>query len=474
MPGSDGRDSRRWLGASRPRALLAGMMALAFAWTVSAAGPPAATSYRIFLTDGTPLVSFGEFARANGRVVFTVPIGEPSNPDILRVVTLPDTVVDWERTNRYNDAVRHQRYAAARGEDDYAALTGAVARALGDMAFARDAGAKLAIAADIRRQLLEWPDLHHGYRAGDVRELTAIVEEAVSDIRAISGRRDFDLSLVAMIEPPPESLLPEPTLTDSISLAATIAERADSRPDRMSLQQSILSVLDRRKRSLPRAWFTSTRRFLAWSLERETTLDKEYSELASHALRAAAESSARGDVEKLERLTATVRNADGRLGYERPQEMQALLASLATSTEAARTLRIAIDRWKQRHADYDVYDHRITASLEKCADVTVDMNAVKTLSGLGLKRLSKTDKRVSAIEASLRPLDPPAELRPAHDMLLSSVRLMREAIRLQRGAALAGDVNLAQNASAAAAGALLLLDTARRHVDEFFHRPLTP
>lgn len=474
MPGSDGRDSRRGLRASRLRALLAGMMAPAFAWTAFAAGPPAATSYRIFLTDGTPLVSFGEFARTNGRVVFTVPIGAPSNPDILRVVTLSDTAVDWERTNRYNDAVRHQRYAATSGEDDYAALTGAVARALGDMAFARDAGAKLAIAADIRRQLLEWPTLHLGYRAGDVRELTAIIEEAVSDVRAISGRRDFDLSLVAMIEPPPEFLLPEPTLMDSISFAATIAQRVDSRRERLSLQQSILAVLDRRKRSVPRAWFTPTRRVLEWSVEREAALDKEYSELASHALRDAAESSARGNVERLERLAAEVRKADDRLGYQRPEEMQALLASLATSTEAARTLRTAIDRWKQRHADYDVYDHRINASLEKCADLTVDMNAVKTLSGLDSKRLSKTDKRVSAIEAALLPLDPPAELRPAHDMLLSSVRLMREAIRLQRGAALSGDVNIAQNASAAAAGALLLLDTARRHVDEFFRRPLTP
>jgi len=31
-----------------------------------------------------------------------------------------------------------------------------------------------------------------------------------------------------------------------------------------------------------------------------------------------------------------------------------------------------------------------------------------------------------------------------------------------------------QNASASAAGALLLLDTARRRIDEFYRRPSTP
>ena len=60
-------------------------------------GDGSAPSYRIFLTDGTALVSFGEFARANGRIVFTMPIGSPADPDVLQVVTLPDTVVDWDR-----------------------------------------------------------------------------------------------------------------------------------------------------------------------------------------------------------------------------------------------------------------------------------------------------------------------------------------------------------------------------------------
>ncbi len=129
-------------------------------------------------------MSFGEFARVSGRVVFTVPIGSPSSPDTLQVVSLPDSVIDWDRTERYTDAVRHRTMRRRAATRTIAALTGAVARALGEIAFATDASTKLSIAADIRRQLLEWPAAHFAYRSADVRELTAHVEEAMSEIRA--------------------------------------------------------------------------------------------------------------------------------------------------------------------------------------------------------------------------------------------------------------------------------------------------
>jgi len=443
-------------------------------WAASAAGSAPLPSYRIFLTDGTSLVSFGEFARANGRVVFTVPIGLPSSPDALHIVTLPDSVVDWERTDRYTEAVRLQRYAMTRGEEDYTVLTAAVARALGDMAFAPDAGAKLGIAAEIRRQLIEWPSSHLGYRASDVRELTAIVEEAISDVRVGSGQRAFDLSLVAIIEPPAERLLPEPTLQDSIELASTAAKTTDAGRERRSLQQSILSVLERRKPSLPKSWYSSTRRGLTWSIEREAELERQYARLATRALGSAADDAARGDVAALEHLAADVRREDDRLGRQRPGSVRALLAALAARMETARAVRLAIDRWEYRNSVYATYRDRIDASLDRFRGVVEDIGAVRAMSGLKPGRLSKTDKRISAIEVGLLPIDPPAELRPAHDMLVSAARLMRAAVRLRRSAVLSGEMQVAQNASAAAAGGLLLLETARTRIDEFFRRPVLP
>ncbi len=467
-------DPRRGPSALCLGVCLAALAALALVRPAAAAGDGSAPSYRIFLTDGTALVSFGEFARASGRIVFTMPIGSPANPDVLQVVTLPDTVVDWDRTDRYADAVRHHYYASTRGEEDYARLTGAVARALGDMAFAADATAKLAIAADIRRQLLEWPASHLGYRSGDVRELASIVEEAISDIRAGSGQRAFDLSLVAMIEPPTEALLAEPTVKDSIDLASAAARMTEGRRERLSLQESIITVLDRRKAGLPRAWHSSTRKALVSSLKREATLDRDYAELAARTLDDAAEPSRRADVGALERLAADAQKADARLGYQRPEEMRALLAALALRTEQARAARLAIEQWEHRKSTYGPYRKRIGASLGKFSDIAADIGAVRQMSGLDPKRLLKTNTRISVIEVGLLPLSPPADLRPAHDMLISSVRLMREAVRLWRGAAVSGEMNAARNASAAAAGALLLLDTARGRIDGFFRRPAAP
>jgi hypothetical protein len=450
------------------------VIVLGCVWAASAAGAADLPSYRIFLTDGTSLVSFGEFARANGRVVFTVPIGLPSSPDALRIVTLADNVVDWERTNRYTDAVRHQWYALTRGEEDYTVLTAAVARALGDMAFAPDAGAKLVIAAEIRRQLIEWPSAHLAFRASDVRELTAMIEEAISDIRVGSGQRAFDLSLVAIIEPPAERLLPEPTLMDGIDLASAIAQMTATARERTSLQQSILSVLDRRKSTLPKPWYSSTRRVLMRSLESDTKTARRYAELATRTLAPAAKYAARGDVAALEHLIADVRREDDRLGRQRPDRVQALLASLAASTQTARTVRLAIDRSEHRNSAFATYRRRINESLDRFGGVTGDIGAVRALSGLQPGRLSKTDKRISAIEVGLLPLDPPSELRSAHDMLVAATRLMREAVRLQRSAALSGEMGVAQNASAAAAGGLLLLETSRTRIDAFFRRPVLP
>jgi hypothetical protein len=154
--------------------------------------------------------------------------------------------------------------------------------------------------------------------------------------------------------------------------------------------------------------------------------------------------------------------------------MHALLASLALSMANAREKRIAIDRYKFRKSAYRSYRRSIDDTLGKFDDVADDIGAVRALDGPTGRRLSRAEKRVSALEVSLLPAKPPAELGAAHDLLVSAARLMREALRLQRRAAGSGDASAAENASAAAAGALLLLETARTRIDEFFRKPAAP
>ena len=53
---------------------------------------------RIFLRDGTTLASYGEYARVNGRVVFSLPLGQVNGQPRLQLVT--STPVRWTGPDR--------------------------------------------------------------------------------------------------------------------------------------------------------------------------------------------------------------------------------------------------------------------------------------------------------------------------------------------------------------------------------------
>ena len=108
---------------------------------------------RVFLWDGTALVSHGEYARVSNSVIFSMPIGVHSSTPNLYIVNLPGTVVDWARTTRYSQWARSARYAATRGEADYAALTTEVAQTLDAIVVTKDAKARLELAVGARRTL---------------------------------------------------------------------------------------------------------------------------------------------------------------------------------------------------------------------------------------------------------------------------------------------------------------------------------
>src|SRR3954462_6456487 len=69
-----------------------------------------ATLFRIFLTDGTDVVSYGEYARVGDEGIFSMAVGAGEEPK-LQLVTLPAARVDWPRTERYSDAARSDHYA---------------------------------------------------------------------------------------------------------------------------------------------------------------------------------------------------------------------------------------------------------------------------------------------------------------------------------------------------------------------------
>ena len=69
------------ISTGRFRLSLLMLTLLASAASVSAQGaPPDASLFRIFLRDGTTLVSYGEFARVDDRVIFSMVVGGRGEP----------------------------------------------------------------------------------------------------------------------------------------------------------------------------------------------------------------------------------------------------------------------------------------------------------------------------------------------------------------------------------------------------------
>src|SRR5216684_1133144 len=155
------------------RTLAAVVLAAAVAFPLraaAAAGADAATLLRGFLTDGTSRVSYGEPARVNDRVIFSMPTATIPNPP-LHLVNLPAARVDWERTSRYAATARASHYVETQAENDYAAISNDVASTLNEVALTAEPAQRLAIVQRARQTLADWPQSHFNYRAAEIRQL---------------------------------------------------------------------------------------------------------------------------------------------------------------------------------------------------------------------------------------------------------------------------------------------------------------
>ena len=69
----------------------------------AAMAQPAASRvlFRVFLSDGRVLSSYGEWSRLDDRVIFSMPTQLTREPVELQLVTIPAQRVDWPRTEQY-------------------------------------------------------------------------------------------------------------------------------------------------------------------------------------------------------------------------------------------------------------------------------------------------------------------------------------------------------------------------------------
>ena len=428
--------------------------------TASAAGDP--TLLRVFMTDGTSLASYGEPARVGDRVIFSMPTTAGTSP-ALHLVNIHADRVDWDRTNRYAASARATQYVQTQAETDYAELSNEIARTLNEVALTTEPAKRLEIVQRARGLLAEWPQSHYNYRQAEARQMLAMLDEAIADLRAQTGAGRFDLALAAYADPPTvvEPLLPPPTLKDSIEQTLLAARAVDSAAERTSLLTVALLTLDREKASLPADWVDATRTTTATALQAELRVDRAYQLLTTRMVTLADRSARAADVKSLQWLLTRIERRDAAMGRKRPEAVNALVKAVEDTLDATRRLQLARGRWRLRAPVLREYRVAIGTPMELFLQVKPALEAIRALSGSTPAALTRIQRATSAILALASAIVPPDETMVAHALFVSAVQLAANAAQIRREATVAGDMPRAWDASSTAAGALMLGAKAR-------------
>ncbi len=428
-----------------------------------ATAQPAASRvlFRVFLSDGRVLSSYGEWARLDDRVIFSMPTQLSREPIELQLVTIPSQRVDWPRTESYAESVRAAAYAASRGDADFAAFSSEVARTLNEVAQISDPALRLSTAERAREKLAGWPAEHYGYRIEEVRDALSVLDEVISQLRISAGINRFDLSLSAPLPAPPPPPLPPPTDAELVEQFVAAASLSETPAERTTLLQTVLRLLDRAVGLLPGEWAQRMRASVAVDLDRERKIQLAYDELRKTTLENAARLAARGSMADLEKLRDKVKAEDKRLGGQRAGDVAALLATIDLEAAVAVRLREATRRWQKRAPAYRRYRRAMNGSFKVFDDALPLLEQVKAMRGPISSAIAPLSKKLARSEKSVAKVKAPDELAPAHALIRSAWELADNALRLRAEAMLQNSIDLAQRASSAAAGALMLYQRAR-------------
>jgi hypothetical protein len=432
--------------------------------------------YRVFLRDGTALASFGEWTRVDDRVVFSMPLAPGAGPSDLHLVSLPVSRVDLPKSEDYADAVRAANYAATRGESDFAHLSSTVAYTLNQVALIKDPKQRLAAAEQARRELADWPANHFGYRASEVREIIGVLDEVISGLRAAAGtgsKNGFELALSATTEaPPPTPLMAAPSHEEVVNNLMTAAKAVESPVEKVSLLQSVVALIDRAVGYLPESVAAALRSTAVGEIAEEQRIESLYTNLRTTALANAAQYVEHADVRGLERLRQSVREQDTKLGSKRPEHIAGVLATLDSHLDAARRLRLAHDQWVLAEGRMRSYRRSASPFIEALVKARTSLDDIKLLAGPAPQKLAPLARQFERNARRLALLEPPTPLLAVHAAFRSAYTLAANAVQLRRDAVEVADVDLARQASAAAAGALMLLERARADLEAALESPL--
>ena len=422
--------------------------------------PASRVLFRVFLSDGRVLASYGEWARVEDRVIFSIPTRLTSDPVELHLVNIASGRVDWPRTELYAESVRAVAYAETRGEADFGRFSTELAKALDDVSRIADPGVRLATAERARQSLADWPASHYGYRIGEVRRALDVLDEIISQLRIAVGQTRFDLSLSAPLAVPPPPPLPPPTDAELVEQLVAAASLSDTPGERVTLLQSVLRLLDRAVGLLPDEWAHRVRQSAMGDLERDREIERAYADLRQRALDDALKLARKGDYRDFERLRDRVKDEGRRLGGPRAGEVAALLATIDLRANAVLQAH-GRKQWEKREVAYRRYRRAMNGSLKAFRAATVSLDQVKAQSGPPLHAIAPVSKRLAGALRKVAKVVPPADLGTAHGLVHSALELAGNALRLRSESVSFNSTDLAQRASSAAAGAVMLYHRAR-------------
>jgi hypothetical protein len=453
------------------RAMRAGAAAAVLflgSWHASAAD---AVLYRIFLREGGSVTSYGDYARVGESVVFSAPVGGSDDEPALQLVTIPESAVDWDRTDRYAAAARAKRYADTRGETEFAQLSQDVTDALSKVSFTKDPAERLRIADGARRKLAEWPMRSYGYRAKDVAQLASVLDEVVSELRVAAGESRFDLTLVGgtVLPPPADELLPTPTDQERMEHALAVARLVTNPTERLALLRTLYRSLTSGEVSGP--WVPAMRSAVSRDLARELRVERAYGRLVTRTLAAADNHVRQGNVRGVETLLHSVLQADNELGRARPGTITSLLATLDARVEKARQARLTLDGWELRRGAIVAYRRSVSGPLATLARLRSWLQDVRELAGPSPAQLDRLEQRAALAQRQIAEFHPPSDLQGPHDLLIAASRMAALAATTRRRAIASGVMPTAWEASSAAAGALMMLDRAVEELETLSKRP---
>jgi hypothetical protein len=430
-----------------------------------------ATLFRLFLLDGSVLVSYGEFARVDDRVIFSMPVGGRPEEPRLQVATVKAALVDWSRTDRYSASARFQRYAQNRGEEDFRVLSNEVALALNDVALSTNRQQALVLAEQVRRKVADWPQAHYGYRSNDVREIVGVLDEAISSLRAATGGAAFELSLVALGDAPPlEPVLGPPAPREQFDQIMHLASLS-SASERIALLQAAMALVSGAGATIAPSEAERLRRDVERQLRQELAVDRQYTALSKKVVGQATEYAGRAAISDIERLASRIPTEDAKLGQKRPEIVQSMNGAVQTQLLAARRLRLLRDQWLLRQSSYRAYQRSVQSQILLLVKSQPMLDSMRRLDGPPPDRLLSLRSQLSGGAERLERVKTPEYLRGIHDLLVGTWRFADNATRARVRAIEGGDSAAAWEASSAAAGALMMLSRVQSEIRDLLEPP---